>query len=318
MNKLLNLNRYAMYSLLVLVVSIPLFLKGIVVPTLTSASTQDLYIAMHQLPEGSTIFLESDWTVSTRGESRGQLEAALKIIRLKNLRFVLFSGADPQAPQVARNVILDMNKMFAAKGIPELKPWEDYVDVGFYPDVEALWQTVASDPRKTFEGRKAFDPTTNRERGVYESPVLSGIRRPTDIGMVINISASGTMDIIVQRMSGKGVKISGMLTGVMAPEAMVYYASRQLVGLSGGLRGVVEMETMMKEGVNFAEPGKAPFVKAPQFEGVIPPIPPEYEPLGRGMNYFVSLHAALTLLILAVVLGNLGLFASRKKGGNKS
>lgn len=316
MQKLLNINRYVMYSLLVLAVSIPLFIPNLIIPTLTNTSTEDLYIALNELPEGSTIFLESDWTVSTRGESAGQLEALLKIIHRKNLRFVLFSGADPQAPQVAQDVINTVNEQLKEKGLEPLEPWEDYLELGFFPDVEAFWQTVAANPRRVFDGRTAFDPGAGQARDVYTSPVLKNIRRPQDIGMVVNVTASGTLDIIVQRLSGRGVKIGGMLTGVMAPEAMVFYASRQIVGLSGGLRGVVELETMMARGVNHSErPGAEPFVKAPQFNGVIEPMPETYVSYGRGMTYFASLHAALILLIVAVVLGNIGLFVSRRKGG---
>ncbi len=317
MQKLLNLNRFAMYALLVIAVSIPLFMPAscTTIPTLTNSNTQDLYIELMAIPEGGTVFLESDWTVSTRGESAGQLEAFLKIARLKNLKFVLFSGADPQAPQVAKNVIEGLNARFEKNGLKPLEQWNDYVDVGFYPDVEAFWQTVASNPRRVFPGKTAYDPVAKQDRDVYESPVLKNIRKTSDIAMVVNITASGTMDIIVQRMSGKGAKLAGMVTGVMAPEALVYYNSRQIVGLSGGLRGVVEMETMMAKGVNFSEGGKEPFVKAAQFDGVIQPLPASYQPFARGMNYFASLHAALFLLIISVILGNVGLFMSRKKGG---
>lgn len=318
MQKLLNLNRYAMYALLMIVVSIPLFMPASLttIPTLTTSNTQDLYIELMNIPEGKTILLESDWTVSTRGESAGALEAFLKIARLKNLKFVLFSGADPQAPQVAQNVINRLNVQFEKNGLKPLEKWNDYVEVGFFPDVEAFWQTVAKNPRRVFVGKTGFDPVTKQDRDVYESPVLKDIRSPKDLGMVINITASGTSDIIVQRMSGKGAKLAAMVTGVMAPEAMVYYASKQMVGLSGGLRGVVELETMMARGVNYSPDGKEPFVKAPQYNGKIEPMPASYQPYARGMNYFASLHAALILLILSVVLGNVGMIMTRKRGGN--
>lgn len=317
MQKLLNINRYGMYLLLVIAVSIPLFIPNLVVPTLTTRNTQDLYIALNKLPEGSTVLLESDWTVSTRGESAGQLEALLKIMHRRKTNFVLFSAADPQAPLVAKNVLNRVNAELEKEGLEPFKPWEDYLELGFFPDAEAFWQTVAVNPRKVFAGKTSFNPALNQERDVYESPVLANIRTPKDIGMIINVSASGTLDIIVQRMSGKGAPIGAMLTGVMAPEAMVYVNSGQIVGLSAGLRGVVELETMMARGVNFSSEGQDPFVKAPQFDGIIEPLPKEYGGYGRGMKYFGSLHAALTLLILAVVLGNIGLYA-QKKGGRKS
>jgi len=48
--------------------SIPLFSK-IVVPREPVPASIDLYKTLMTIPEGSTILLESDWTLSTRGES---------------------------------------------------------------------------------------------------------------------------------------------------------------------------------------------------------------------------------------------------------
>lgn len=314
MEKLLNINRYAMYLLLCVVVSVPFFLPAscTVIPTLTTANTQDLYIAMMDIPEGSTVLLESDWTVSTRGESAGQLEAFLKIARYRNLKFVLFSGADPQAPQVALNTVNRLNKQFKDAGLPEFKPWEDYLAVGLFPDPAAFWQTVPTNIRRSFSGKTAYDPAAGQQRSVYESPVLKNVKTHKDLGMAVIITASASLDTFVQRMSGKGTKLAPMVTGVMAPEAMVYYSSGQVVGLSGGLRGVVELETMMARGVNYSPDGKEPFVKAAQFNGKIPPLPANLKPLDRGMSYFASLHAALILMILCVILGNVGLIMSKK------
>ncbi|MCC6686671.1 MAG: hypothetical protein IT205_06755 [Fimbriimonadaceae bacterium] len=319
MEKLLNINRYLMYLLLALAVSIPFFLPSscTIIPTLTKTSTQDLYINLMQLPEGSTVLIESDWTVSTRGESAGQFEAFLKIARFRNLKFVLLSGGDAQAPQVALNSIARLNSQFKAAGLPELKPWDDYVALGLFTDPASMWQSVTTNFRQAFASKTAFDPAAGQQRSVYESPVLKNIKTSKDLGMVVIVTASASLDIMVQRMSGKGTKIGQMVTGVMAPESLIYYNSGQVAGQSGGLRGVVEMETMMSRGVNYSADGKEPFVKAPQFSGKIAPLPESLKPLDRGMSYFASLHAALILMIAAVVLGNVGLLMQKKKGGAK-
>ena len=187
MEKLLNINRYAMYLLLCIVVSIPFFMPAscTVIPTLTNPSTQDIYISMMQIPEGSTVIIESDWTVSTRGESAGQLEAFLKIARHRNLKFVLLSGADPQAPQVALNTVKRLNKQFKDAGLPEFKAWDDYLAVGLFPDPAAFWQTVSSNIRQSFAGKMAFDPAAGQRRSVYESPVLKDIKTNKDLGMIV-------------------------------------------------------------------------------------------------------------------------------------
>jgi hypothetical protein len=100
--------------------------------------------------------------------------------------------------------------------------------------------------------------------------------------------------VILQRIT-KTPKMF-MVTGVMAPEDQSYYSSGQVTGLIGGLKGVVDLETLMQTGG----------------EGV--PGFPGMQNAGRGTRYYLPLHACLTLLILAVVIGNVGMFLSRKKG----
>lgn len=320
LKKLTSLNRYVMYLLLVLVTVGPLFIKGVVVPTITSQNTEDFFLALNDLPENSTVFIESDWTVSTQGENAGQMVAILKALRMRNVKFVIYSCSDAQAPLVALNVIRKLNKEFKAADVPEFKEWDDYVTAGFYPDIDALYLSIANNPRAPFKGKTGSD-STGKQSEILQSPVLKNIKKPSDIAMVINISASGTLKSIVQRVYGK-IPIAPAVTGVMGPEAMNYYASKQVVGLSVGLRGAVEMETMMARGVNYVEkPGDPPFVKAPQNPKILKPYAqtfPKLPAYGRGMQYFASLHAALLLLIVAVVLGNVGLFANRKKKGDNN
>jgi hypothetical protein len=87
-----------MYLLLVVMTVVPLFIKGVVVPTVTSQNTEDFFLALNDLPENSTVFLESDWTVSTQGENAGQMVAILKALRMRNVKFVIYSCSDAQAP----------------------------------------------------------------------------------------------------------------------------------------------------------------------------------------------------------------------------
>ena len=318
LKKLTSINRYVMYLLLIVFATVPLFIKGLVIPTVTTENTEDFFLALNAIPKGSTVYLESDWTVSTQGENAGQMVAILKALRMRDVKFVLYSCSDAQAPLVAINVIKKLNNDLKVAGIEEFREWDHYVSAGFYPDVDALYKVIANDPKAPFKGKVATD-SAGKQREINESPVLKNVKKPSDIALLINISASGTLERIVPRLAGK-VKIAAAVTGVMGPEALNFYAANQIVGLSVGLRGAVEMETMMARGINYVEkPGEPPFVKAPQNPIIQEPYTKAYPTLpvyGRGMQYFASLHAALILLIIAVVLGNVGLIASRKKGGN--
>jgi len=102
-----------------------------------------------------------------------------------------------------------------------------------------------------------------------------------------------------------------MVTGVMVPENTTYYASGQLKGLCGGVKGVYDLETMMEDGVNVEGPHK---VLSEKYTEVIPGFPGKTN-AGKGTAYYPSLHFALFLLILAVVTGNVGMFLAKRKVG---
>jgi hypothetical protein len=314
MEKLLNLNRYALYAILVITVVAPLlFVKGAKIPTLTSSNTEDLYIAYMNLPEGSTVLLETDWTISTRGENKGQFLALMKVLKYRKVKFVMYSMSSPQSVPVAKKTIDELNVRLKANGLDTINEYEDYVQAGFFPDIDAFYNAVKLNPRNAFGKKKVNVPGTSESVDIMDSPVLKDIKDIKDFKMVINVSASGTLKNIVQRIYGQ-IPIASMVTGVMGPEALNYYASKQIVGLSVGLRGVAELETMLKEGVNYApKEGMRPEVEAPQYAGVIQPMDPKWEPFDIGMKYFLSLHTALGLLIFAVVLGNIGMLSQKKR-----
>jgi hypothetical protein len=304
--KLTSFPRLWLYGLLMLCTSIPLFVT-VVIPTKPSKPTIDLFAALMSLPDGSTIIVQSDWTMSTRGESAGAMEALLRILMRKNIRFALMSVADPQAPQVAKNTIRRINAERKLKGQKEWVQWEDWVSLGYFPNAEGIGNAMANNLRTAWGGKKDMQPGAGMT-DVFQSPVLKNVRRIEDVPMMIDIHASDTLNRLIERV-GKRTRLASMCTGVMGPETIPYHTSGQIVGVSVGLNGVVEMETMMENGIHPTGEGGA--VEAAG-KPAIPGFKGETN-LARGMNYYLSLHVALTLMILAVVIGNIGMFLSRRR-----
>lgn len=309
-DKLQGIDRRILYAILMVFTSVPLFIT-VALPVDPDPSSKDFYATLRNLPAEQTVFLQSDWTNSTRGENGGHLESIFRILMSKKQKFVIYSLADPQAPQVFRDVMLRVNQEREAQGLARYQPWVDYVDLGFFANAEGTTVSIGNDVRKLFGTRRAKDEN-GVERNVFESPVLLPINKVGDAGLLIIVTASNTIDYAVQRLSGK-VKMACACTGVIGPSALVYYQSKQLEGVAVGLKGVYDVEYMMTYGLNTAGPDgkkKVEFSEKPNLEA---PKVDEGSTFGRGSKYFASLHAALGLVILAVVLGNIGMFASRKK-----
>lgn len=305
--KLQSLPRYWLYAILFFVSSVPLFLT-VKVPNVPSQSAIDLYAKLMSLPPGSTILLGSDWTNSTRGESMGSFEALIKICVNKDLKLAIYSTGDPQAPRVARDTIERMNAERRSKGKKTYDRWNDWISLGYYPGAEGTLLSIATDLRKAFAGKTEINPTTKQAASVFESPVFEKISKLSDCPLAITDTASKTSDLTIERFGNK-TAIAFLVTGVMGPETNVYYASGQIIGLAAGVKGVYDLETLMANGINTATG-----VHSEKVAGEVPPLS-DTGVAGKGTAYYPTLHADLTLLILFIAIGNIGMFLSKKNGG---
>lgn len=274
--RLQSVNRQTLYLILVICATVPAFFP-FQVPGETLPTARDFFARVMALKEGQTVLIESDWTKSTRGESMGQFEALLRILMRKKVKFAFYS-IDPQAPQVAENTV----KMVSDLEKADYQAGRDYVRLGYFPNAEGVNQSVATDVRKAFETK-----TVSGMRAI-DSPVLKDYKKVEDFPLYIIVTASNSLNVAIERLNTK-VDMLAMVTGVMVPETQVFYASNQLKGMSGGLKGVYDLETMMTKEW------------------------PDKQNAGKGMGYYPTLHVVLALMILTVVLGNVGMFLSRRR-----
>lgn len=312
--KLQNADKRILYLILVVFTTIPLLpvFSNIVLPNEAAPQTKSLYMTLSSVPEGKTIFIQSDWTLSTRGENAGHIEALFRIAMARKLKFVIYTVADAQAPGVWREYLRRINAERKSQGLKEYKQWEDYVDLGYFPNAEGTLIAIGLDIKKIFGTRRVKDPSQGVDRPVFESPVLAGVNRVQDAGAYVVITASSSVDRTIERLNDK-TSISVMCTGVIGPSVLPYFQSGQVKGVAIGLKGVVDMEYMMKNGLNTPNSDGKVLVNWPGNEDKVAPPITEGTTIARGTKYFISFHAAIVLLILAVFLGNLGMFLSRRR-----
>jgi hypothetical protein len=282
--------RRGLFLLLFLAATLPLF-TTVTLPNKPWDDSIDFYKNLVALQPGDKVLIGSDWTLGTRAESGGEFEALIRILIRRQVKFALYSTGDVQAPLVARDAIATIAKDEAANGQKLYKPFEDYVICGFFPNSEGETLAINNNVRGAFSGRKDY-PENGPPQDVLQSPVFQGIRKISDFKYLVLVTPSNTERITFQRV--KDTKLMFMVTGVMFVEDHNYYASGQLKGLIGGVKGVFDLETIMSKG----------------YES-IPPLPGKNEP-GRGTKYYPALHACLGLLLLAVIAGNVGMWLSRK------
>ena len=286
--KLQSLPRPALYAILFIIASVGVWIS-IPIPNARAQASEDFYNMVKNLPPDKPVLISSDWTNSTRGESAGEFKALVRILMRKNIKFCVFSMADPNAPEVAKDTIQFINLERKAKGEKPYVRFQDWVNAGFFPNAEAISNSMNNNFRTAFQDKKTQDENGNPVP-IFSAPFMSKVNQISDFSALIIVTGSKTSNIAIERVTKTPLVLE--VTGVMGPEMQVYYDSHQVKGLVSGLKGLYDVETHMDE----------------DFKGE--------KNLDNGAMYYPTLHLVLTLLIFAVVIGNVGMWLA-KKGGAK-
>jgi hypothetical protein len=152
---------------------------------------------------------------------------------------------------------------------------KDWVHWGFRPQAEVVMKSLVRDIPGTFD--KDYDGKPTKDM-----PVMRGIRDIDDVDAIVEIAASGIHLSWIGLVVGVNpeLKFGFCPTSVMVPETYPYLASGQIVGTMEGMRGAAEYESLLRK------PGLAS--------------------VGMG-----SISLAHVLIMLLIVIGNIGYFASR-------
>jgi hypothetical protein len=309
MEKLQNLDRRVLYVILVVLCSLGLFIK-VQIPVKVDQQTATLYQKLMTIDKDKTVLIQTDWTISTRGENMGHLEALTRILMARDIKFVFYTATtEAPAVEVSRDVVARINAERKKAGLREYKHNEDYVSLGLFPNAEGINQAMGRDLRKAWKDRTVV--RDGKQVGAFETAALKNVNSIKDISLMVVVTASATVDIAVERLSDK-VDMALMCTGVVGGTSIQFYPA-QLKGIASGLKGGYEMEYMMAHGINHKGADGKTLVENSAITETIPPL--DYKvTLDRANKYYATLHIALALVILAVVVGNVAMFASRKGG----
>jgi len=165
-----------------------------------------------------------------------------------------------------------------AKVTPEfhVRYGHDYVNLGYKPGYQAVILGIGSGLQVTY-------PTDVRGTPLAALPVMRGIRDYSTIGLAIDLATGSTPGAWIafahQRFK---VPLAVGVTAVMATDFYPYYQTHQLVGVINGMRGASEYEHLVGH--------------------------PDVGSLGMS-----SQSVAHVVIILFVILGNIGYFASRRR-----
>lgn len=230
--KLINLDRRIIYLVVLLSVIIPL-MKPMGLAIKETESVKASFQAYEDLPEGSIILMSIDYGPSTAVELEPMALAACDQAMRHNQK-VAFMALYPEGQALINRLISRLKVLY-----PDKRYGEDFVNLGYKAGNEAVPLKMGLDFRGQF-------PTDTRGTPLSDIPMLSNVTQLQQFALVATYSAGfpGALEHIRITASEYGMPLVVGTTAVQTPQYFPYYASHQIVGLIGGLRGAAEYEKL--------------------------------------------------------------------------
>lgn len=271
--KMFAIDRRWVYLALGLSVIIALLIPfGIPIPI--SKEARNIYNYVDGLKAGDAIHLALDYDPSVSAELDPMTLSILKQCFAKDINVVV-TALHQFGPALAAERLDTAVARHEALSGQRPQNGVDYVFLGYKPYPVLIILGMGQNYRIPF-------PRDYYGTPLDSLPMMDKIRNYGDIKAVINISGTSATDWWISYGNGRyGVPLAIGVTGVMATEYYPYLQTDQIFGLLGGLKGAAEYEMLVKT------PG----------------------PAVEGMKVQIVAHA---IIILFIVVGNIGFFATRR------
>lgn len=268
-----KIDRRIIYLLVIVVLVLPM-LVPLGLPIFPLEATRRLKATIDGIPRDKLIVVSCDWGSGTKGENNPLTAAVMDYLFRENRPFAIF-GFDQQGPELGQAIAEELAKKHQKSyGV-------DWINWGFRPNAGPTLVALMNDLPSTIE-------EDTRAVKLSEYPMMAGIKKLSDVGMIYEVTGSSFLDLYLQFAGG--VTLAQGCTAVIGPEQFPYLQSGQLKGLLVGLGGAAQFETL----TGFKDE--------------------EGNDGGKGTRGMGSQSLGHLLIMVLIVLGNLALWAERKLG----
>ncbi len=277
--KLQTIDRRWLYLALFIACAVP-FVVSIRLPVYVSPETRKLYETIDKCPPGKVILVDSAWDAGSLGENWGQVEVAFDHMLKKRIKFVIVSlDMAVMGPQFADKV---MSKLIKEK-YPDRKYGVDWANLGFTKGDWQAMQQIAKDIRRQYK----IDSRGYSLDDAKHLPIMQHVRNIDDIYMIYSVTYSPMENWIPFIHGVYGTPIGFGCAGIQSTTYYRYILSNQLAGMLVGVRGAAEYDALLH-----------PDMKSRTSLGTALIVPQSFGHM---------------VIILAVILGNIGYFAARRR-----
>ncbi len=278
MQRLAGLDRRWLYLALTVALVVAM-LAHLSFPDRPSVLVLPLYEKIEELPSGSPILISFEYTPSSAPELEPMAYAITRHAMLKGHR-VCYMSLWSEGNNLIGHVVEEVIK----PEFPQRQEGHDWVVLGYKAGNEMLINALGRDIRSMYT-------TDVRGRSLTDLAAMDGIDSLVDFALIVSLSAGtpGLKEWILYAGDPLGVPVGGGCNGAGTANLLAYYP-RQLLGLMGGLKGAAEYETALQVGH------------------------PDFRQRTKLATESMGPQAvAHSLIVLFIVLGNLGLLATRRR-----
>ena len=227
---------------------------------------------------GDAVFVSADFDPASRPELEPFFRANLHHLFQQDVRVVmgtLWPTAPPLVKPIFEDIAESYGKVYGT----------DYVFLGFTDGRELAIKSIGASVLKTYPKDATGKPTAGL-------PIMQGLDAASDFDLFISVSAGfpGTQAYVLQIQGQYNLNMISACTAVSAPDYIAYFDAGQLSGLSGGMPGSAQYESL-----------------------VFPDGPPEGVTL-MGKAGLAVLNLGHLYIILLIILGNIAFFITRAAG----
>lgn len=231
------------------------------------------------------LLCDSPWGPGSDGENRGQTEAVFEHCLRERIPLVIMSlDGDVNAPKYIDDCMT--NVMNRRKELKDRKYGVDWVNLGITKTGWAAMMQMAKDFKKQFPN----DIHNNKTDDYEKLPIMKKIDNIKDVGLLVCINGWPAEDYVPFMHEQYGAKLAFAGCGMSSTTLYRFLPSGQISGFLVGIRGAAE------------------------YDALLHPNPDER--VNHGTKLLVPLAYGHLIIILAIVLGNVGYFASQHKRRN--
>lgn len=261
-------------------------------PVFPGTAVTGLHDFVDQIPEGTRCFISFDYDLASEPELGPSAVAILVHMFRKNLKPVC-GGNWPLGGEMAQAALASSTQVYEdsyaelkaagklAAGAPErLQHGHDYVNLGYKPGAIIHVQAMTNDFMGTY-------PTDREGNSTKEMPIFRSEEdrefSVADLGIIISMTAgTGGIEAFINVAGEHKRPMAAGCTSVNIPRFITYLQTNQLVGMTGGLPGAAEYETLI-----------------------------EY--MGRGREGMAPQSMAHLMIMVFIVIGNLAFIAEQRR-----